>query len=351
MRRGTCKCKNRLYIGNTVCLCCSSQVGWCERCRQVTSVDVQGDENICTLCMTKVAFCKHRESHCNVLMSTESQQSDVCSICLFTKTIPDSSIPQNKLQWAALESAKRRFLLELQDLEMPPFSPNWQPRMPLFFEFKSDIVDDDGEVTTVYTGHSEGVITINTKEADPVFREQSRVDFGEPQRTLIGHMRHEYGHYVDLCCLSDFHRPAYIALFGDPNEVDYQTAKEQYYSQGPRSEWRTEFASAYASMHPWEDFAESMNLYLDIMAIRATAIDLSQGHWNNGPEKSFSDIVHDVLRVATAVSEYNADMGLLPLLPEAINDRVLQKIDFIDKLRRNVPEIVSTEQQIEECTI
>ena len=47
----------------------------------------------------------------------------------------------------------------------------------------------------VFTGHSEGLITINIAEADDPFREKMRREMGEAYRTLLGHFRHEIGHY------------------------------------------------------------------------------------------------------------------------------------------------------------
>ena len=44
-------------------------------------------------------------------------------------------------------------------------------------------------------GHDEGLITINIAEADSPFREKTRKEMGETYRTLLGHFRHEIGHY------------------------------------------------------------------------------------------------------------------------------------------------------------
>ena len=45
------------------------------------------------------------------------------------------------------------------------------------------------------TGHNNGLITLALKEADDAVREQVREAMGEPYRTLLGHFRHESGHY------------------------------------------------------------------------------------------------------------------------------------------------------------
>ena len=47
----------------------------------------------------------------------------------------------------------------------------------------------------MFTGHHNGVITLDLAEGDDVHREQLRVAMDEPYRTLLGHFRHEVGHY------------------------------------------------------------------------------------------------------------------------------------------------------------
>ena len=48
---------------------------------------------------------------------------------------------------------------------------------------------------SVVTGHSAGMITINLLEAEHGPREEMREKMNERYRTLLGHFRHESGHY------------------------------------------------------------------------------------------------------------------------------------------------------------
>src|SRR6202012_1263794 len=53
-------------------------------------------------------------------------------------------------------------------------------------------------------------------------------------------------------------------LSGDDSR-DYQSALEQHYRDGPPPDWQEHYVSAYASVHPWEDFAETWAHYLHIV--------------------------------------------------------------------------------------
>ena len=196
-----------------------------------------------------------------------------------------------------------------------------------------DYIDDKGKAIRVFTGHQEGIITINLKEADPVYREQMRVEFNEPQRTLIGHLRHEYGHYLDRC-LEDSWRGEYHRLFGDPQAISYADAKKAYYADGAEPAWQGNCISRYAAMHPWEDFAETTNFYLDVMSILETAE--KSRHFQKVAgwiDRSFIDSLNAVLSIAVSVNELNTDLGLPALLPERLTDVVVDKLAFIDGIR------------------
>src|SRR5262249_29395071 len=153
---------------------------------------------------------------------------------------------------------------------------------------------------------AEGVITVNIREADSVYRESTRVLLREPQRTVIGHLRHEIGHYFDWALVQPRHADAYRELFGDYG-LDYEAAKQKHYDNGPPADWPQSFVSAYATMHPCEDFAETVNAYLDLMAIAITANDQKVMNIDTGPKASIESIVQLTLQIAIMVSEFNLD--------------------------------------------
>ena len=155
-------------------------------------------------------------------------------------------------------------MMMLRQLGLPIGGP--ADSLPLTFQFLAD------GPKPISTGHADGVITINVKEADTVAREKSRVKFGEPQRTLVGHFRHELGHYYwQLLIQNDPETlKSYRQVFGDETQPTYSDAMAKYYENGPPSNWQQDFVSGYATMHSWEDFAETFNAYMDIRAVLAT---------------------------------------------------------------------------------
>ncbi|WP_308200507.1 putative zinc-binding metallopeptidase [Bradyrhizobium sp. 190] len=113
-----------------------------------------------------------------------------CASCCLNRTIPNLSVLRNVLLWKRVEEAKRRLVYDLRRLQLPLVSRNGDH---IAFEILSD------ESGPVLTGHRSGLITLNLAEADDVERESRRIAFREPYRTLLGHFRHEVGHfYWDL---------------------------------------------------------------------------------------------------------------------------------------------------------
>ncbi|MBT8092461.1 MAG: putative zinc-binding metallopeptidase, partial [Gammaproteobacteria bacterium] len=177
----------------------------------------------------------------------------------------------------------------------------------------------------VSIGHANGVITINAAEADEVYREQMRQQMNEPYRTLLGHFRHESGHYYfNVVVTADLLGEA-RELFGDES-IDYDMALQNYYENGPQPGWEERFISGYASAHPAEDWAECWAHYLHIRAVLETADatglrkDIEIGNW----EVEFIELV-------LAVNEVLRSMGLPDAYPFVITATIADKIDFVHK--------------------
>ncbi|TWU58260.1 putative zinc-binding metallopeptidase [Rubripirellula reticaptiva] len=334
MKTGSCRCGNRIFFNNTLCLSCRATVGRCVPCGALTSFTARNDSSACDACGTAAFPCRNQRYR--VCHSFITAPNELCRWCKFTKVIPSLNRPNSVARWAAMESAKRRLLVQLDQLGLPPFIDKLIETHPLAFEFREDSVDMNGQQQKVTTGHESGLVTINLAEADSVHRERLRVQLGEPQRTLIGHMRHEVGHYIDWAWASRIARDEYQRLFGEPNSVDYGQAMCRHYEQGPPADWSTRHVSAYATMHPWEDFAETVNVYLDIMAIATTANEIGGRSLDLSPTADPSQLVAGVLEIVVEVSEYNFDLGLAPLLPEKLHTAVLEKLAYVHCLRRNI---------------
>ena len=181
--------------------------------------------------------------------------------------IPDLSWAENLEKWRALEVAKHRLFYTLFQLRLPVETQAESPA-GLSFEFLADVAPSG---SSVMTGHSDGVITINLAEADDVERERRRHQMREPYRTLLGHFRHEIGHYYwDRLIANTPHLEEFRRIFGDERR-DYGAALQDYYAWGAPSDWSQHFISAYASSHPWEDFAETWAHYFHMIDTLETA--------------------------------------------------------------------------------
>ncbi len=193
----------------------------------------------------------------------------LCRSCRVTPVIPDLSKPGTKALWAALEAAKRRLIYTLLCLDLPVVSKTEDPERGLAFEFLAD--PDDPKAPRVLTGHDNGLITINIAEADDAERETRRHAMNEEYRTLLGHFRHEVGHYYwDRLIKDSPHLDEFRKLFGD-DRVDYGEALKRHHQNGAPADWRASFVSAYASSHPWEDWAETWAHYLHMTDTLETA--------------------------------------------------------------------------------
>lgn len=289
--------------------------------------DLSEIDHECCNCGAEVSFCANRMVHESCNGAVERSSADrLCLYCSFNRVIPDVSIRQNLLQWRRLEAAKHRVLYEVERLGLPLENVVSSDSPALRFEFKSS---HDHPVST---GHASGLITIDIAEADSVHREKTRVEFGEPQRTLVGHFRHELGHFYWELLVANAWLNEFRQLFGDEQQPAYQQAQQKYYEGGPRENWQDEFVSGYASMHPWEDFAETFATYLDMAAIVSTAT-----HFNRIKSVAHSDdfpsMLNTYLEIGVVANEFNRDMGLLDLVPEVFNDRIVEKLRFVHEMR------------------
>jgi len=343
MRTYSCNCGNSLFYDNSQCLACGQQVGYCPQCRRiVTLLPLEGGGYQCgnSECGVLLAKCANYFEHdvCNRCVVADQPAGALCDCCRFNSTIPDLSVPGNLQKWYRLEAAKRRLFYDLKQLGLPYGTADDGVTPPLSFDFKADVIPKARlwrrmpKKETVYTGHAGGNITINIREADDVEREKLRVDLGEAQRTLIGHFRHEVGHYYwDMLVLGRREEEC-IAAFGDHNNPTYSEALERHYSQGPPADWPQNFVSAYATMHPWEDFAECWALYLDMTSVLDTASHMGFERRIDLRRARLDDMVVRYQELGIALNEMNRSLGLLDVVPEVIVAPVIDKLHFIHDL-------------------
>ncbi|OOG23258.1 hypothetical protein B1C78_11915 [Thioalkalivibrio denitrificans] len=339
MRTYPCTCGNTLYFDNTQCLRCGSAVGWCPECSAIAPL-VPGQTDgawQCGQCGAVLALCHNYavEAVCNRCVPVGAA-GGLCDCCVHNEVIPDLSVEGHRERWAELEGAKRRVFHSLDLLGLPRGRPGEDGLLPLTFDFKADALPDAGlwrptaGDEKVYTGHAGGKITINVKEADTVEREKLRVDLNESHRTLIGHFRHEIGHYYWEVLVRNRDEARSVQMFGDHENPSYADALERYYAEGPRPDWPGNYISAYASMHPWEDFAETFAHYLDMVSVLDTAIHLGL---TSAPPREDLDAQLEAFRVlGLALNELNREMGLLDLVPEVPSPAVVEKLRYVHGL-------------------
>ena len=264
----------------------------------------------------------------------------LCRACRLNDVIPDLSDKSALDAWQSLERWKRRLLFSLRELGLPLESRQEQPDNGLMFSFMKD--GPDG--AKVFTGHSDGLITINIAEADDPFREKLRKELGETYRTVLGHFRHEIGHYYwDRLIRDSRWLPAYRALFGDES-IDYGEAVKRHYAQGAPPDWPLHYVSSYATMHPWEDWAETWAHYLHITdtleSARSYGLVLrpkARGRWrkllsmsaNDVNREDFDSLIAAWVPVTIALNSLNRSMGLIDPYPFVLSATVIEKLRFV----------------------
>ncbi len=277
--------------------------------------------------------CENAVCNAMVVRDRSAETLSLCEYCELTTVIPPLDNPRNLLRWRRLEAAKRQLHVQLRSLGLPPYSfdPTIESVPPLTYEFvEKGAATEDSPITM---GHQEGKITIVAEEADAGYREGLREQLGEPQRTLVRHFRHEIGHYIDLVGVSDSRRDEYIGLFGDPMAVDYGEAKDAYYAQTTNgNHWQDGFVSKYATMHPWEDFAETVDAYLDLAAVIQVANDHALLTVKDCRELCSKPVIEQYRELALLSNELNFSRGLEMLVPEIISEPVRHKLEFVASL-------------------
>ncbi len=272
---------------------------------------------------------------CNWMLPAADPQR-LCAACRHNRVIPDLARPDNRQRWHRIEDAKHRLFHTLLRLHLPLADRTQDPRCGLAFDFMEDLPG----WTRVMTGQDHGVITLDITEADDALREERRRRMGEPYRTLLGHFRHESGHYFWDHLVRD--QPARLAecrtLFGD-DRTDYEAALRRHYAQGPPADWQDRTISAYATAHPWEDFAETWAHYLHIIdtleTARAFGLDPPARHAAiDSRAAAIEPIIQAWLPLVFAMNSLSHSMGHPDLYPFVLSPPVVRKLGFIHDLVR-----------------
>jgi hypothetical protein len=342
-------CDNLVYFENRTCGRCGHRLGYVPELEMMAALEHAGGESWTPLVGESGPrrFCANADYDvCNWLTSAEGQDR-LCVACRHNDTIPDISQASHLTAWRDIELAKHRLFYSLLRWKLPLETRAENPSHGLMFEFLADPACPSGP--KVMTGHDDGVVTIALAEADSAEIEKRRAELAEPYRSLLGHFRHEVGHhYWDILVRDGGKLERCRAAFGDDSQ-DYEAALKRHYEQGAPTDWAERFVSAYATSHPWEDFAETWAHYLHIVDTLETAsafglriapaIDREGAHsarldFDPYVVGSIERIVDAWAPFVVAMNSVNRAMGRPDLYPFIIAPAVVEKLRFIHDLVR-----------------
>jgi len=339
-------CGHVLFFENDRCTNCGKAVGYCVETQDLATLSAAPAEGVTyevAVGADKRSYrsCKNAfEDHaCNWLVPSESE-STFCRSCALTEIIPDLSEASNRQAWIDIERAKRRLIYTIDGLKLPLASRLEEPEVGLAFRFLRS-----SEGNQVMTGHADGVVTLNVAEAESAFCENMREKMGEAYRTVLGHLRHESGHYYwDRLVRDGNLLEAFRKEFGDET-LDYQEAVKRHYEQGSPANWAETCISAYATMHPWEDWAETWAHYMHMVDTLETAKShgltvLVPGAEQKGERiathnlafRDFESLSAGWHAVTIALNSLNRSMGMKDVYPFVVSPRVQDKLRFIHEV-------------------
>lgn len=336
-------CGQRLTFENSTCLSCGSALGF-SLSEMALLVIAKGDasDHAGFVDANEYQLCGNRNlAECNWLIRVDDP-GGLCTSCALTVERPNDADTGGLAEFARAEAAKRRLIAELYELKLPIVGRDEDPEHGLAFRLLSSAHEN------VVTGHDNGVITLDLAEGDDVHREQLRVEMDEPYRTLLGHFRHEVGHYYyyRLVAPSTEYVARFNELYGDP-DADYQAALDRHYSEGAPQGWKKKFVSSYATMHAAEDWAETFAHYLHIRDTLDTSawcgLAPATATFDRpalGPS-AFPNIIELWLPLSWSLNMVNRSMGHDDLYPFVLPAAVLEKMQFIHTVIEEVTAALS----------
>lgn len=349
MRLFVCKgCDQLVFFENFSCIRCGAILGFVPENMYLETLE-PNEDGTWSLSGTgpgspSYRHCANRTQHqtCNWMIPA-MDANELCLACRLNRTIPDLSIPGNIVLWSRLETEKRRLVYSLLRLKLPVV-PQMSDPDGLAFDFLADSQPKFNESGRVLTGHSEGLITMNIAEADPVTREKMKDDMSEPYRTILGHFRHESGHYYwDRLIRDSRWLEPFRSLMGNET-IDYAQALQRHYEKGPPDDWPRHFVSAYAGTHPWEDWAESWAHFLHIVDTMETAYEYglrvkprvgnheylsTEAGFDAYVQKDFQTLIEHWFPLTYALNSLNRSMGHDHVYPFVLSSPAVEKLKMV----------------------
>lgn len=358
-RAFSCACGRPVFFNNSQCLACQRPLGYdavrgallaLERVSARGSKGGFREAGVPVRRAPRYMRCANLDTAaaCNWLLDAAEVQAgfSLCRCCRLTRTVPDLTQPNADVWWHRVELAKRRLVSSLIGLKLPVQA---QAEVPGGLGLAFDLLLSPPEGPAVVTGHADGVITLDASEADDARREALRGHLGEAYRTLLGHLRHETGHYYWQLLVepSEWLGP-FRELFGDDRQ-DYAAALQKHYADGPPADWGQRFVSAYASSHPWEDWAETWAHYLHLVDTLDTArsfgldgerVELSYERFgpdvvadSNDPQAAgFLQLINSWMELTGVLNELSRSMGVADFYPFVLSRPAVRKLHLVHRV-------------------
>jgi hypothetical protein len=343
-------CGQLIYFENDLCLKCTHRLGFIAEIMNLSALEPVGDaqpDAWQALAIDNKLYrpCANAQfGVCNWMIDADTEDT-YCAACRHNRTVPDISLPANLTAWQRIELAKHMLFYTLLKLHLPLDEKDENGQLRLRFDFLKSPPNPEGP--RVMTGHDNGLITLALEEADDAEREKRRTLMHEPYRTLVGHFRHEVAHYYwDVLVRDGGFVEVCRATFGDET-ANYEEALKAYYAKGAPPDWQDNFISAYATSHPWEDFAETWAHYLHIVdtleMARAFGMYVHPRLASSGEldaqvdfdpylVREASPLIDTWIPLSNALNGLNRTMGLPDLYPFILSPPVVKKLSVIHDL-------------------
>lgn len=334
MKTFQCGCGHTVFFENLQCIQCQKRLGFDPVSMQLLSFVEQQSGVFHNPKWGLFKPCRNGRDYqvCNWVLPHDSP-NHYCISCDLNEMVPALRQEKKRQWWSNMETAKRRLLFTLLRLGLPLQNRKYNEN-GLAFSFLEDKRSNPYvKEEFVQTGHDQGLITVYLAEADDVRREFTRVTMGEDYRTLLGHFRHESGHYYfdRLICPGPY-LAAFNNYFGD-HTLDYDEAIKSYYANPPPPAWKTGFITDYAQSHPMEDWAECWAHYLHMIDTLETAADFNIVD-TDPLAVDLEDWLNDWDRVTVVLNALNRSMGMRDAYPFVFSESTIEKIRFVHSVVR-----------------
>lgn len=334
-------CGQLLFFDNSSCLQCGSSLGFDVGDRRLVALSPSADDPSLVVrsdgAPGSFRRCANQlVARCNWLVPADGSDA-LCGSCRLTSVRPNDSERDAMVAFADAEAAKRRLIDQVLALGLPLIDRAVDPERGVTFE----LLSSRGRAVT--TGHQSGVITLDLSESDDAHREFVRQQLGEQYRTVLGHLRHEIAHYFwPLLVVEAGRVDEFRALFGDERQ-SYEAALDRHYRAPAASDWSTAHVSQYATVHPWEDWAETFAHYLHIRdgleTAEAFGIEVGEPSWSAGHRagstvgsSDTSGIIRRWLGLTLGLNAMSRSIGQSDLYPFVLSPVVVEKLDFVHRV-------------------